>query len=195
MTVVARLQRQNTTDSDERNLFDIIRTISFRRGKFTLASGNESEFYFNLKPTMMGEGRFLSAKIFLQRARAEHVEAVGGLAMGAVPIISNMGLLSDLDGSPLKTFFVRKELKTHGTKELIEGLAPEENLAGLRVLVVDDVATRGGSILDAITAIRDAGGNVDKALVLVDRQEGATQKLKANGVTLMSVFRAAQFKE
>lgn len=195
MTAVARLQRLNTTDSDERSLFEIIKTVSFRRGKFTLASGIESDFYFNLKPTMMGEGRLLSAKIFLQRARAEHVDAVGGLEMGAVPIISNMGLLSDLDGKPLKTFFVRKKVKPHGTKELIEGLGPGETIKGIRVLVADDVATKGGSILDAITAVRDAGAHVDKALVLLDRQEGAAEKLKAHGVILMSVFRADQFKD
>ena len=192
MGSVAKLQR--TTDDDDRMLFEIVRQRSFRRGKFKLASGVESELYFNLKPTMMDpRGAYLSAQAFLSHIRDEKAEFVGGLEMGAVPIIGSVAAISEAEGHPVKTFFVRKTPKPHGTMDLIEGLAPGESLEGKRVLVADDVATTGGSILKAIDAVRNVGGLVEAALVLVDREEGASGFLEKHGVRLRSVFRGHQF--
>ncbi|MEI9990289.1 MAG: orotate phosphoribosyltransferase [Rhizomicrobium sp.] len=192
MGTVAKLQR--TTDSDESELLEIVRLRSSRRGHFRLASGLESELYFNLKPTMMDpRGAYLSARAFLARLEGRDVEFVGGLEMGAVPIIASLAAVSEIEGHPVRTFFVRKAPKSHGTMDLIEGLAPGETLSGKRVLVADDVATTGGSILKAIEAVRTAGAVVDAALVLVDREEGASEFLAQHGVTLLSVFRGRQF--
>ncbi len=192
MGAVAKLQR--TTDRDDPELFEIIRLRSFRRGRFRLASGVESELYFNLKPTMMGpRGAYLSARAFLARIEDQEVEFVGGLEMGAVPIIASLAAVSEIEGHPVKTFFVRKAPKSHGTMDLIEGLAPDETLAGKRVLVADDVATTGGSILKAIEAVRKVGAIVETALVLVDREEGASEFLANHGVRLLSVFRGREF--
>jgi orotate phosphoribosyltransferase len=175
-------------------LIEIVRQRSFRRGKFKLASGVESELYFNLKPTMMDpRGALLSARAFLAQIREENAEFVGGLEMGAVPIIGSLAAISEIEGHPVKTFFVRKAPKTHGTMDLIEGLAPGESLEGKRVVVADDVATTGGSILKAIDAVRQVGAIVDSALVLVDREEGASEALAKHGVRLRSVFRGRQF--
>src|SRR5947208_17101543 len=96
----------------EGELFAIIRDRSFRRGKFQLASGRESELYFNLKPTMMSPtGALLSARALLARIRLENVDYVGGLEMGAVPVIAALAAISAAEGQPVKTFFVRKQPK------------------------------------------------------------------------------------
>lgn len=181
-------------NADEQELFDIIRERSFRRGKFRLASGRESELYFNLKPTMMSpKGALLSARALLARIWPENVDYVGGLEMGAVPVIAALAAMSQAEGRPVKTFFVRKQPKGHGTMDMIEGLAPNEILANARVLIIDDVATSGGSILKAVDVARTAGAIVGAALVLIDREEGATELLRAQNVRLLSVFKGAQF--
>jgi orotate phosphoribosyltransferase len=183
-----------THSKDEAELLDLITRRSFRRGTFQLSSGGTSTRYFNLKPTMMHpRGAFLCARAFLARASDTGVDYVGGLEMGAVPIIAAMAALSDGEGRPLRTFFVRKAPKAHGTRDVIEGLVQEESLGGSRVLIVDDVATTGTSILKAAAAAREAGANVHHALVLVDREEGAAAALGRENIHLLTVFRAADF--
>jgi orotate phosphoribosyltransferase len=179
---------------DETELLEIIKRRSFRRGRFTLSSGRESSLYFNLKPTMMDpRGARLCAAAFLARIRTEGADMVGGLEMGAVPVIGSLAAISDMEGRPVRTFFVRKAAKEHGTREVIEGLGPEESLAGKRVLVLDDVATTGNAILQATLAARAAGATVDSALVLIDREEGAAEALARAGIRLLCVFRARDF--
>lgn len=196
MTALARRTPSYSTSRDraEDELFYIIKARSFRSGRFTLSSGKESTRYFNLKPTMMEpRGAHLSAKAFLRRVEAEQVDFVGGLEMGAVPIIAGLATLSDIEGCPVRTFFVRKAPKAHGTRDVIEGLGPDETLAGRRVLIADDVATSGLSIFKAIEEARAVGAIADVALVLVDREEGASEFLAERGVRLVSVFRASEF--
>ena len=179
---------------DDIELRDVIRQRSYRHGHFRLASGAESPFYFNLKPTMMNpKGAYLSARALLERIRGEVVDYVGGLEMGAVPVIACIAAVSQADGKPIKTFFVRKQAKDHGTQDLLEGLACDETLAGRRVMIVDDVATSGGSILKAAEAARAAGATVATALVIVDREEGAREALQKAGIHLLSVLKAKDF--
>ena len=181
------------SDVDSR-LLEVIRQRSFRRGHFRLSSGAESNFYFNLKPTMMSpEGAHLAARALLARIWEENVDYVGGLEMGAVPVIACIAALSHADGKPVKTFFVRKQTKDHGTQDLVEGLATGESLSGKRVMIVDDVATSGGSILKTAETARAAGATVECALVIVDREEGATEALQKAGIKLKSVLRASDF--
>jgi orotate phosphoribosyltransferase len=192
MAQVAKLER--TRGGGESELLEMIRTRSMRLGKFTLASGRESDLYLNLKPTMMDpRGARLCAEAFLARV-PPGTDYVGGLEMGAVPVIAALAAVSDIAGRPVKTFFVRKSAKDHGTKEVVEGLATGESLAGRRLLLVDDVATTGGSVIKAIEAARAAGGVVEDALVIVDRQEGGTEALAAIGVKLASVFVGDDFR-
>ena len=194
MTFAAHTRQGNLPESGEDELLDIIKRRSFRRGSFTLSSGRESSLYFNLKPTMMDpRGARLCAAAFLKRIRAENVDCVGGLEMGAVPVIGSLAAISDMEGHPVRTFFVRKAQKAHGTRELIEGLGPDESLNGKRVLVLDDVATTGNAILHAAAAARAANALVDSALVLIDREEGAAETLQRDGIRLLSVFRASDF--
>lgn len=195
MNAAAKLEEAGASHTEsEAELFEIVKRRSFRRGKFRLASGAESELYFNLKPTMMSpRGAHLSALAFLSRARAENADYIGGLEMGAVPVIASVAALSDIEGRPVKSFFVRKQPKSHGTMETVEGLAPGETLSRARVLIADDVATTGGSILKAVEAARASGADVEAALVLVDREEGASALLKEHGVRLLSIFRGREF--
>jgi orotate phosphoribosyltransferase len=184
----------SSKSSGETELLELIKRRSFRRGTFTLSSGRESNLYFNLKPTMMHpRGAYLCAIAFLKRIRAQELDYVGGLEMGAVPVIGSLAALSEAEGRPLHTFFVRKAAKAHGTREVIEGLGPGEALAGKRVLVLDDVATTGNAILQAVAAARAAEAVADSALVLVDREEGASEALARDGIRLLSVFRARDF--
>jgi orotate phosphoribosyltransferase len=192
MAQVAKLER--TRGGGESELLEMIRTRSMQLGKFTLASGRESDLYLNLKPTMMDpRGAHLCAKAFLARV-PPGTDYVGGLEMGAVPVISALAAVSDIEGQPVKTFFVRKSAKDHGTKEVVEGLMTGETLAGKRLLMVDDVATTGGSVIKAIEAARSAGAIVTDALVIVDRQEGGTEAMAALGVRLASVFVGDDFR-
>ena len=175
-------------------LIDVIKERSYRRGKFKLASGAESEFYFNLKPTMMApKGAYLSAQALLTRIRSEMVDYIGGLEMGAVPVIACVAALSHQDGGPVSTFFVRKKAKDHGTQDLVEGLALGESLSGSHVMIVDDVATSGGSIIKAADVARAAGAIVETALVIVDREEGATEALAVAGIRLLSALKKSDF--
>jgi orotate phosphoribosyltransferase len=181
------------SDVDSR-LLEVIRQRSFRRGHFRLSSGAESTFYFNLKPTMMSpEGAHLAARALLARIREENIDYVGGLEMGAVPVIGAVAALSHAEGKPVRSFFVRKRQKEHGTKDIVEGLAPDESLSGKRVMIVNDVATSGGSILKAAEAARAAGAAVECALVIVDREEGATVALQKAGIRLLSVLKKNDF--
>ncbi len=183
-----------TTDAETDGLFALIRRRSFRRGHFVLSSGRESEMYFNLKPTMLDpRGAYLSATAFLKFIGAENIAFAGGLEMGAVPMLGSLAALSEMRGHPVRTFFVRKRPKTHGTKELIEGLASDETLSGARVMIIDDVATTGNSALEAARVAREAGAHVDCALVLVDREEGAREMLAQEGIRLLAVLRGPDF--
>ena len=179
---------------EREQLLAIIREVSFRKGDFTLSSGKKSSLYFNMKPTMMdAEGAALTAKAFLLIMRAVNAEYVSGLEMGAVPAICAMAAVSHADSRPIKATFVRKRKKEHGTRDLIEGLKPGESFRDREVLIVDDVATSGKSILQAIEEVRQAGGIVRHAAALLNRHEGADDLLRLQGVQLHEVYSAAEF--
>ncbi|MBI4274366.1 MAG: orotate phosphoribosyltransferase [Rhizobiales bacterium] len=172
--------------------FNIIKSKSFSRGKFVLASGRESNFYLDMKPSMFdSEGANLLSELILERIASLEADFVGGLEMGAVPIVSSVAMLSFTKGMrPLTGFFVRKEVKGHGTKKKIEAV---HNLQGKKVIVLEDVTTTGGSAMQAVTAVRDAGGEVLLVLSLVDREEGAAEFYKQQSIPFASLFRVSEF--
>lgn len=175
-------------------LFEIIKERSFRKGRFVLTSGRESDLYFNLKPTMADpEGVYLAAKSFIEEARPLSPDYIGGMVFGATPVTGPIAAISFLEGLPLKTFFVRKAAKSHGTMQQIEGLTPNESFKGKRIVVIDDVATSGASIMEAVRLVRAEGAIVTDAIVLVDREEGAKERLAAEGIALHAIFRAREF--
>jgi len=181
-------------DNARARLADIIFARSFGRGEVTLASGRKSNFYFNLKPTMLHpEGAALLAEMTLAALADENIDYVGGLEMGAVPIAGAIAQLSFLKGRPIGAVFVRKKPKEHGARLAVEGLAPGESLHGKRVVVVEDVTTTGGSAMKAAEAVREAGGEVAFVLTMIDREEGAAEAFAAAGVPFRSLYRAAEF--
>ena len=164
-------------------LHEIIRKRSFGLGDITLASGRKSDFYFNLKPTMLdAEGAALLAELTLDALAGERIDYVGGLEMGAVPLAGAIAQLSFMRGQPIQAFFVRKKPKEHGARLAVEGLAPGESLSGKRVVIVEDVTTTGGSAIKAVDAVRESGAEIVMVLTMVDREEGADRDFPRAGL-------------
>jgi orotate phosphoribosyltransferase len=175
-------------------LAEIIRKRSFGRGEITLASGRKSNFYFNLKPTMMHpEGAALLAELTYSALQDDDLDFIGGLEMGAVPLAGAVAVTSFEHGHPIAAFFVRKKPKEHGAKLAVEGLAPGETLQGKRVAIIEDVTTTGGSALQAVDAVRDAGADVVLVFTMVDREEGAAEAFAERGIQFRSLFKASEF--
>jgi orotate phosphoribosyltransferase len=180
---------------DRETLHDIIGRRSLRTGQeFTLASGRKSTVYFNLKPAMLDpDGARLIGAALAEKAAGLGAELVGGLEMGAVPLVAATAAMSSVAGKPLRAVFVRKAAKDHGTKSLVEGLSEGESLAGQRVVVLEDVTTTGGSSLKAVAALRDAGAAVDDVVTVLDREEGAMDAFTTAGVALHALFKKSDF--
>jgi orotate phosphoribosyltransferase len=172
-----------------RELLEFVARRSVCRGKFTLVSGAESDFYIDSKlSTLDPQGAFLAGSVGweLIKRRGLKIDSLGGLTMGADAISLAVGLASFAaqPESHLQTFTVRKTTKAHGRQKLIEG----NFKAGDRVVVVDDVITTGGSTITAIEAIEAAGGKIEFALVLVDRQEGGRANIEARGIPVEAML-------
>ena len=186
---------KTTSDRARERLIEIVTERSFSRGQQTvLVSGRASNFYFNMKPTMLDpEGGHLIASLILEALKGSDVDLIGGLEMGAVPLAVAVAVTSQIKGWPLRAFFVRKQAKEHGARKLIEGLAPDEALAGKRVIVLEDVTTTGGSALKAIEALKAEAAVIAGAIAVVDRQEGAAAAFAAAGIPFRALLTAADF--
>ncbi len=180
------------TDPRWVRLREIIETQSLKRGDFILSSGRSSKYLFQLRQTtMMPEGATLIGDIIVDYMNRVGLNCVGGLEMGAVPVVCAVSVMSFVKGAPKSAFFVRKAAKEHGARERIDGYAQE----GAETLIVDDVATSGGSILKAIDGLKEENIHcpISKALVIVDRQEGARENLAKLGIELVSIFKKEDF--
>jgi orotate phosphoribosyltransferase len=168
---------------------------SLRFGTFTLASNQTSDVYVDGKlTTCSAEAIPLVGRAFLRKIaeRGWEPDAVGGLTLGADPIAMAVARESLETGRPIQAFIVRKEPKKHGMKRFIEGL---EETQGLRVVVLDDVATTGGSTAEAIERIREAGMQVLGAVCLVDREAGAAERLRRDyGCELEHIFTLSELR-
>ena len=176
--------------ADRSPLHRLLAERSARRGRFTLASGRESEFYVDARLTAMSpDGLALIGPLALAEIgdAGWRPDSVGGLTLGADPISYAISYASATTPHPLRAFTVRKEAKAHGTGKLIEGPFRE----GDRVVVIEDVITTGGSALKAAAAIRAAGGTVLGILALVDREEGGREALEAAGYAVRALARAS----
>jgi orotate phosphoribosyltransferase len=178
-------------------LIEIIRKRSFQSGReVKLASGRTSTYYFNMKPTMLdAEGAHTIAQLILAAIADLDADFIGGLEMGAVPIASAVAAVSHTGGKPVNAFFVRKQVKEHGTKSLIEGLPDGESLKGRRVVVVEDVTTTGGSAIKAAEALRAEGAVVVGVVTVIDREEGAGEAFAAADLTLTPILTLTDFKD
>jgi orotate phosphoribosyltransferase len=175
-------------------LFALIKARSFGRGRIVLASGRVSDFYFDMKPTMLRpEGAAWLAELGFNALEGLSVDYIGGLEMGAVPLAAAMAQLSFLKGRPIAAFFVRKQAKDHGAQKLVEGLGRAESLEGRNVVIIEDVTTTGESALRAVEAVKRQGANIVMVLSIVDREEGAAENFRQAGFRFQSLFTATQF--
>ena len=166
----------------------LLESGALRFGEFRLASGKLSQYYIDSKKlTLHPEGaRFVGTQL-VQKLDEEGIQFVGGVAYGAIPIVSHVALVSDMrEGSPIQAFYIRKESKEHGTGESMEGLVPQ---ADEPVAILEDVVTSGGSLLGAILKAEAGGCNVTHALTLIDRDEGGREAVEAEGYKFWSLFR------
>jgi orotate phosphoribosyltransferase len=187
--------RRDTSRHDYRaELFELIRTRSFGRGRILLASGRESDYYIDMRPTTVHPaGATCVGELICDALEGLPVEFVGGLEMGAVPVATSVAIASHRRGGNLQAFFVRKKPKDHGAKKLIEGLPKGETLKGRNVVVVEDTTTTGGSSMQAVRALREEGANILLVLTIVDRLEGAKENFAAEGLELRALYTADEF--
>ena len=172
-------------------LLNLLIKDAYRKGEFTLSSGRSSEHYVNCKPvTLSGRGLTL-ASMMLLGCIEEDSAAVAGLTLGADPLVSGVAVVSALDRKTLNALIVRKEPKGHGTKVWIEGPPPPE---GSTVTVLEDVITTGGSAIQAVKRLRDAGYVVERVVAIVDRQEDgeADTAMKLAGLELISLYKLSE---
>ena len=188
-----RVTREDRAASDtRRNLFALIKARSFRRGNLTLVSGRTTNYYFDMKPTMFHPaGAAWIAELMLDRIEGLKADYVGGLAIGAVPLVNSIAMLSHQRGRPIPGFFVRAQVKDHGTQRRVEGTA--ESLAGKNVVIVEDVTTTGGSASTAVEAATAEGAKVVLVLSIVDRLEGAVENFKNRGIAFQAIYTADEF--
>jgi len=166
-------------------LLKMLKESAYKKGEFTLSSGKTSDHYVNCKPvTLTGRGLTLASMALLEHV---NTRVVAGLTLGADPLVTGVAVCSALDMRLIDALIVRKEAKGHGTKAWIEG---REFPEGTKVVVLEDVITTGGSAIQAVKRLRDAGYKVDKVVAVVDRQEDgeADAAMKEEGLELKSLF-------
>ena len=178
--------------ADRRRFLALLREKSYERRKVILSSGRESDFYIDCRQTTLdAEGAVLTGRLFCAMLEAgERPEAVGGITLGADPIVTAVSMTSAQRGWPVPAFIIRKEPKKHGTEQWIEGT---KNLRpGMRVAILEDVVTTGGSALKAIERAREFGLKVSLIVGLVDREEGGREALEKEA-PLVTLFRRREF--
>ena len=189
MSVEEAIRRtQAALDAHRAELRRLILEVAVERRDITLSSGKKSDFYLDLRRvTMRPRGQLLAGELLLALLmKGPWVDSVGGMAVGAVPLVAAvLSAAAHHDPAPkLLGFFVRKETKKHGLGNRIEGaFAPGQSVA-----LVEDTTTTGGSTLDALDAVSEAGGKVTRVLCLVDRGEGAAEAFAARGIALEALF-------
>ena len=173
-------------------LLDLLCEFAYREGDFVLSSGQKSSYYINCKPvTLHAQGALATGRVLLSMLPSQ-VQAVGGLTLGADPIVTAVSVVSALEGRSIPALIVRKETKGHGTMAYIEGpvLPPGTNVA-----VLEDVVTTGKSAMQAVERLRGAGYQVDRVLSLIDREQGGGELYREQGLDFQAVFTIADLKE
>jgi orotate phosphoribosyltransferase len=180
-------------ESKRRRLIELLRERSFERKKVILASGKESDFFIDCKQTILtAEGHALVGELLFDLVHElPAAEAVAGVELGGCPLASAVSLVSFQRGKSMPAFYVRKERKDHGSAKLVEGdrsLRP-----GIRVALLEDVITTGGSSLKAVDALTKAGAEVVGIAAVVDRLEGGAETIRGKGIRLASLASRKDF--
>lgn len=160
---------------------------SYREGRITLSSGRQSDYYFDCKQTALHpRGAYLLGRLLFAEIKDPDIAGVGGMTLGADPLVTAVSVVSYLEGRPLPGFIVRKNPKGHGTEQYLEGLAnfsPQD-----RVVILEDVVTTGGTLIKVIERVQAAELVVAEVLCILDREEGGAGNLAAAGFELKSIF-------
>jgi orotate phosphoribosyltransferase len=169
------------TDRDE--LLNLIRDLAVVHGKVVLSSGREADYYVDLRRvTLHHAAAPLVGRVMLDTTADWSYDAVGGLTLGADPVAAAMLHAASGQGRKLDAFVVRKGAKAHGLQRRVEG----PDVAGRRVLAVEDTSTTGGSVLTAVEALQEAGADVVGVAVIVDR--GAGDAVRAAGLPYLTAY-------
>ncbi|MGB9712920.1 MAG: orotate phosphoribosyltransferase [Dissulfurimicrobium sp.] len=175
---------------DERErLLEIIVRHSYKEGIFKLTSGKESAFYIDCKQTTLSpEGAYLCGRLMFRHIAGSKppICGVGGMTLGADPLVTAVSLVSFLEKRPIPAFIIRKEPKGHGTGSWIEGKANIPR--GSMVALVEDVVTTGGTLIKAIERTRGEGYEIGQVIAIIDREEGGREALLRLGFKLLSLF-------
>ena len=170
------------SESDRKELAELVRRLSVVHGRVTLSSGKEADYYVDLRrATLQHRASALIGKLMRELTDDWDYAVVGGLTLGADPVAT---AIMHAPGRPIDAFVVRKSAKAHGLQRLIEG----SEVSGQRVLVVEDTSTTGSSVLTAVRAVQDAGAHVVGVATVVDRATGAAEAIEAEGVPYRSVL-------
>lgn len=179
----------------KKRLIEIVLERAFQYSEepvFKLVSGRTSNYYFNCKKvTLHPEGMHLIGNIIYGMIQKSDIKGIGGLTLGADPIAHAVAYTSYLKNEPVEAFVVRKNPKTHGTMQWIEG----NMQTGDRVVIVEDVITTGKSTIEAIQRSREAGLEVVEAIALIDRQEGGRENIEELGVHVETVITREEVME
>ncbi|HPE64500.1 MAG TPA: orotate phosphoribosyltransferase [Methanothrix sp.] len=173
---------------DRERLLELLRKRALRVGRIVLSSGKVSDYYVDAREVVLHpEGAYLTGRLLLDMIDPEAV-AVAGMTLGADPIVTSISVVGHLQGRELSALIIRKEPKKHGTGKFVEGPALPE---GSKVAVVDDVVTTGSSLIKSIDRLRAAGYEPVQVVAILDREEGGSERLKAAGYSLSSIFTRA----
>ncbi len=195
MTITKHPVELWTNPDHKERLLSILKKKSYVEGEVTLASGKVSDFYIDCRQSSLdAEGAFLLGQIFY--SWIEHLtyqpDAIGGMTMGADPLVTATSVNSFLQSNPIPGLLIRKQAKDHGMNKQIEGMGCIE--PGSRVILLEDVVTTGGSTLKAINACKNENLVVEDVFCIVDRQEGGCENINSEGINLTSIFTRKDFK-
>src|ERR1700691_2115870 len=177
--------------SERTELLNLLARESYFERELALASGRSSNYYIDCKRTLyIPLGAYLAGEAVLELAQAAGVAQLGGMAAGALPVTDAAIAAAYRHSVDLRGFFVRKETKAHGLQQLVEGAFKK----GVKTAVIDDTITTGGSTLQALAAVREAGGDVTHAIAMVERGEGAADAFAKAGLQYRWVFTAEEVR-
>ncbi len=180
-----------TVEQCRKELFGLLKTKAFFKGKFILSSGKESSFYLDARlVSLSAPGAYYTGRIILDMANGLPVDAIGGPTLGADPMVGAVASLGFQAGKPLPTFIIRKQPKAHGKQQQVEGPELKE---GANVIIIDDVATTGKAFIESIEVLQKMKVNILKAICIIDRGEGATEALAKYNVPMASIFTIDEF--
>jgi orotate phosphoribosyltransferase len=169
-----RLGAEDLVLDSRTRLLELFKSRAVFFGRFTLASGKQSTYYINSKKAIFNaEAAWLLGDVLFQMTRELNIQAIGGLEVGAIPLATAAAMRYHEEGRSIEGFYVRKQAKEHGSKEMVEGIVKP----GDRVALVDDVLTTGGSVLQAIQEVERLRAEIAAVICIVDRLEGAREAL------------------